>query len=235
MLKLKLPYFGHLMRRADSLEKTPDAGKCWRQEEKGTTEDEMVGWHHQLSEHEFEQTPGDGEGQDCLLQSMGFQRIGHDLVTEQRQTESDSRSWQSPFTLQNKEMPGRKLNWKGIWWYSLHWKVKSLSCVWLVVTPWTAAHQAPPSMGFSRQEDWSGVPSPSPASTGATPKTLPVFVWKGDLTHKLRNKIWILRHVLSGWVWEKLISLRKHKVNLSLITYKSKTFWPTLFFSASGS
>ena len=45
MLKLKLQYFGHLMRRADSLEKT-DAGKDWRQEEKGTAEDEMVGWHH---------------------------------------------------------------------------------------------------------------------------------------------------------------------------------------------
>ena len=41
------------------------------------------------------------------------------------------------------------------------WKVKSLSHVWLFVTPWTAAHQAPPPMGFSRQEYWSGVPFPS--------------------------------------------------------------------------
>ena len=41
-------------------------------------------------------------------------------------------------------------------------KVKSLSCVWLFVTPWTAAHQAPVSMGFSRQEYWSGLPFPSP-------------------------------------------------------------------------
>ena len=46
--------------------KDPDAGKDWRQEEKGTTEDEMVGWHHQLDGHEFEQTPGDGEGQGIL-------------------------------------------------------------------------------------------------------------------------------------------------------------------------
>ena len=45
MLKLKLQYLGHLMRRVDSLEKT-DAGRDWGQEEKGTTEDEMVGWHH---------------------------------------------------------------------------------------------------------------------------------------------------------------------------------------------
>ena len=45
MLKVKLQYFGHLMRSVDSLEKT-DAGRDWGQEEKGTTEDEMAGWHH---------------------------------------------------------------------------------------------------------------------------------------------------------------------------------------------
>ena len=53
MLKLKLQYFGHLMRRVDSLEKT-DAGRDWGQEEQGTTEDEMAGWHHRLDGHEFE-------------------------------------------------------------------------------------------------------------------------------------------------------------------------------------
>ena len=41
-------------------------GKDWRQEDKGTTENEMVGWHHQLSGHESEQVPGDGEGQGSL-------------------------------------------------------------------------------------------------------------------------------------------------------------------------
>ena len=46
MLKLKLQYFGHLMRRVDSLEKDFDARRDWGQEEKGTTEDEMAGWHH---------------------------------------------------------------------------------------------------------------------------------------------------------------------------------------------
>ena len=51
----------HLMRRSDSLGKNPDAGKNWRQEKKGMTEDEMVGWHHRLDGHEFEQAPGDGE------------------------------------------------------------------------------------------------------------------------------------------------------------------------------
>ena len=43
--------------------KAPDAGKDWRQKEKGMTEDKMVGWHHWLNGHEFEQAPGDGEGQ----------------------------------------------------------------------------------------------------------------------------------------------------------------------------
>ena len=53
MLKLKLQYFGHLMRRVDSLEKTLMLGGIGGQEEKGTTEDEMAGWHHQLDGHEF--------------------------------------------------------------------------------------------------------------------------------------------------------------------------------------
>ena len=53
MLKLNLQYFGHLMRRVDSLEKT-GAGRDWGQEEKGTTEDEMVGWYHRLNGHGFE-------------------------------------------------------------------------------------------------------------------------------------------------------------------------------------
>ena len=47
--------------------KDPDAGKDWRQQEKGTTEDEMVGWHHQLNGHEFEQVLGVGDGQGSLV------------------------------------------------------------------------------------------------------------------------------------------------------------------------
>ena len=67
MLKLKLQYFGHLMRRVDSLEKTLMAGRNWGQEEKGTTEDEMAGWHHRLDGHEFERTLGVGDGQGGLV------------------------------------------------------------------------------------------------------------------------------------------------------------------------
>ena len=65
MLKLNLQYFSHLMWRIDSLEKPPNAGKGWRQE-KGTTEDKMVEWHHQLGRHEFEQVLGAGDGQGSL-------------------------------------------------------------------------------------------------------------------------------------------------------------------------
>ena len=49
------------------IRKDPDAGKDWRQEEKGMTEEEMVGWHHQLNGHEFEQALGDGEGQGSVV------------------------------------------------------------------------------------------------------------------------------------------------------------------------
>ena len=65
MLQLKLQYFGHLM-KSGLVGKDPDAGKDGRQEEKGTTEDDMVGWHHQLDECEFEQAPGDGDGLGSL-------------------------------------------------------------------------------------------------------------------------------------------------------------------------
>ena len=64
-------------------------------------------------------------------------------------------------------LQARTLEWVAIS-FSNAWKwkvkVKSFSRVWLFVTPWTAAYQAPPSMGFSRQEYWSGVPLPSPLS-----------------------------------------------------------------------
>ena len=65
MLKLKLQYLGPHA-KSWLIGKDPDSGRDWRQEEKGTTEDEMVGWHHRLNGHEFEPTPGVGEGQGSL-------------------------------------------------------------------------------------------------------------------------------------------------------------------------
>ena len=67
MLKLKRQYFGHLMRRIWPIGKDPDAGKDWKQEERGMTEDEMTGWHHWLNGPEFEQTLGDSKGWGSLM------------------------------------------------------------------------------------------------------------------------------------------------------------------------
>ena len=64
--------------------KDPDAGKDWRQEEKGTTQDETVGWHHQLNRHEFEQTLRDNEGKPGVLQSIRLQKVRHKWATEQQ-------------------------------------------------------------------------------------------------------------------------------------------------------
>jgi len=63
---LKIQYFVHLMWRTD-IGKDPDAGKDWRQEDKGMIEDEMVGWHHWLDGQEFELAPGVGDRQGSLV------------------------------------------------------------------------------------------------------------------------------------------------------------------------
>ena len=67
MLKLEFQYFVHLIRRADSLEKTLMLGKVEGRRRRGRQEDEMAGWHHRLSGHEFEKTLGDSEGQGSLV------------------------------------------------------------------------------------------------------------------------------------------------------------------------
>ena len=80
MVKLKLQYFGHLMQRTAS---SSDTGKDWRQEEKWTTEDEMVGWHHRLNGHESEQAPEASDGQGSLVCCSPWgRRVGHDWATE---------------------------------------------------------------------------------------------------------------------------------------------------------
>ena len=84
MLKLKLQYFGHLMWRADSLEKTLMLARIWRQEKKGTSENKMVGWRHRLSGHEFEQVPGEAKDREAWHAAvMGSQRVRHSWATEQ--------------------------------------------------------------------------------------------------------------------------------------------------------
>ena len=79
----------------------------------------------------------------------------------------DSHSWGSPIPgiLQARTLEWVAISFSNAWKWKV--KVKSLSHVWLLATPWAAAFQAPPSMGFSRQEYWSGVPLPSPCLTVA--------------------------------------------------------------------
>ena len=83
MLKLKLILWAPNVKNW-LIWKDPDAGKDWRREEKGTTEDEMVGWHHRLNGHEFGVNSGSWwwTGRPGMLQSMGSQRVGHDWATE---------------------------------------------------------------------------------------------------------------------------------------------------------
>ena len=83
MLKLKLQYFGHLIAKNWLIGKDLDAGKGWTQEKNGTTEDKLIGWHHRLKGHEFEQAPGVGEGQGSLVCCSPWGcRVGNNCATE---------------------------------------------------------------------------------------------------------------------------------------------------------
>ena len=87
VLMLKLQYFGCLVQRVYSFEKTLMLGKIEDRRRRGPPENERGGWHHQLSKHEFGQTVGDSErtGKPNMLQSMGWPRVGHRLLTKQQQ------------------------------------------------------------------------------------------------------------------------------------------------------
>ena len=80
MLKLKLQYFGHLMRRADSFEKTLMLGKIEGRRRMGMTEDKMVGWHHQLNGHGFVWSPGVGDAQGGLACCSSWGRKESDMT-----------------------------------------------------------------------------------------------------------------------------------------------------------
>ena len=120
--------------------KNPDVGKEWRQEEKGMTEDEVVGWHHQLKRHEFEQAPGDSKGQGSGHAAVhGLQRVRHNWVTEL--------NWSFPYHVFL--CPLSQINWTGkyglisglsilfpwflclfLWYTILSWLLQLCSIVW---------------------------------------------------------------------------------------------------------
>ena len=78
--KAKAPILWPPDAKSQPIRKDPDVGKDWRTEEKGTTEDEMVGWHHWLNEHEVEQTPRNGEGQGSLACCSPWDHKKSDMI-----------------------------------------------------------------------------------------------------------------------------------------------------------
>ena len=152
--------------------KDSDAGRDWGQEENGTTEDEMAGWHHWLDGREFEWTPGDGDGQGGLAFCDSW---GH--------KESDTTE---------------RLNWTELNWMNdmrndvtngfmqillIACILSRFSRVWLFETPWTVTLQGPLSIGLSRrQEYWSRLLCPPPGYLlypRIRPSSLksPAFAW----------------------------------------------------------
>ena len=98
-----------------------------------------------------------------------------------------------PGILQARELEWVAISFSNAWKWKV--KVKSLSCVWLLVIPWTAAYQGPPSMGFSRQEYWSGVPLPSPIIQHTQSKNF------GTVVHRAVINSCTLQHLMKQLVF----------------------------------
>ena len=98
-------------------------------------------------------------------------------------------------------LQGRTLEWIAISSNARKWevKVKSLSRVWLLATSWTAAHQAPPSMGFSRQEYWSGLSLPSPLYRSSSSQ-----LWTLESPGELEKLLMLGAHLQRLWIhWSR--------------------------------
>ena len=123
-------------------------------------------------------------------------------------------------------LQARTLEWVAIS-FSSAWKwkvnVKSLSCVWLLATSWTVAYQAPPSMGFSRQEYWSRVPLPSP--------------WLHDYSRPKKTIIFKMHYLWLCWVSVALcgLSLVVEGRDYSLLLCAGFAFWWLLLLQGMGS
>ena len=119
-------------------------------------------------------------------------------------------------------LQARTLEWVAISFSNAwKWKMKgkSLSRVWLFVTPWTAAYQAPPSMGFSRQEYWSGLPLPSPKVTQSCPTLAAPWIIHGILQARIPE--WGSLSLLQG------ISRPRDQTQVSRIAGWFFTSWAT--------
>ena len=160
----------------------PDAGKDWGQEEKGMTEDEMVGWHHRHNRHGFGWTPGVGDGQWGLAccSSWGH-RVGHDWATEL--------NW----------ILIRILSCLLLYEAKCECSVTQSSHVWLFATLWTVARQAPLSMGILQAIilEWIAMPS-FRRSSQPRDRTQISHIASGffyHLSHQLRQNVkYVLNH-----------------------------------------
>ena len=112
-----------------------------------------------------------------------------------------------PGTLQARALEWVAISFSNAWKWKV--KVKSLSCVRPSATPWTAAHKAPPSMGFARQEYWSGVPLPSPIYMAYSPI--------------IGNRSWFLS------LFHNVFSLSNYKLS-SIICFSDITYFLSAFF-----
>ena len=116
-----------------------------------------------------------------------------------------------PGILQARTLEWVAMSFSNAWKWKV--KLKSLSRAWLLATPWTAAYQAPPSMGFSRQESWSGVPMPSLSYTVVLPYIYQVLLW---------HRVFIIFHPISSKKGQKFnhvlgfIDLRTFLVNIHI-------------------
>ena len=145
--------------------KDPDAGKDWRQEEMGMTEDEMVGGHHWPDGHEFEQALGVGYGQGSLAYCSPWGRKESDMTENWTEQNMVPASWASTGHLCTSFL-AKKLGTQRVQTgtQTLHRSacVLHFSVVYDSATLQTSARQTPLYLGFSKQEYWSGLPFPSP-------------------------------------------------------------------------
>ena len=107
VLKLKLQYFGHLMQRADALEKTLMLGKI--ESRRTGRQDEMIGWHHWLNGHEFEQTQEDGEGQGSLACCSPWGHKESDTTERLNNNRNEKNTWSGRNSLGTER-------WRKPWW-----------------------------------------------------------------------------------------------------------------------
>ena len=161
MLKLKLQYFGHLMRRADSLEKTLMLGKIEGRKKRGRGWD---GWMASPTQRTWVWVDSGSwlwTGRPGVLQFMGLQRVRHDSATELNWTECQVKI--TTLTHTHTYFDESSISCPTC---ATHFLKESESKVaqWFLTlfNPVDWSRQAPPSMGFSRQEHWSRVPLPSP-------------------------------------------------------------------------